>query len=307
MSAVAAEPIETRTPLLEVEHLTKSFGNVAAIQDVSLKVYASEVMCLLGDNGAGKSTLIKMLAGVYRPDGGAYNVDGRPVSFASPRDALSHGIATVYQDLAMIPLLSISRNFFLGSEPTRGFWPIRRFDMRRADRIVRKELGAMGIAVRDTSQPVGTMSGGERQSVAIARAVYFGAKVLILDEPTSALGVKQAGVVLKYVVQAKQRGCGVIFITHNPHHAWLVGDRFTVLNRGRSMGTYVKKEAQKVPFAGAPEGDEISLEELVSMMAGGRELTELSHELERAKQEPISPDSGPGAGAELAAGGPARE
>jgi simple sugar transport system ATP-binding protein len=151
------------------------------------------------------------------------------------------------------------------------------------------------------------MSGGERQSVAIARAVYFGAKVLILDEPTSALGVKQAGVVLKYVVQAKQRGCGVIFITHNPHHAWLVGDRFTVLNRGRSMGTYVKKEAQEVPFAGAPEGDEISLEELVSMMAGGRELTELSHELERAKQEPISPDSGPGAGAELAAGGPARE
>jgi simple sugar transport system ATP-binding protein len=307
MTAVAAEPVETRTPLLEVEHLTKSFGNVAAIQDVSLKVYASEVMCLLGDNGAGKSTLIKMLAGVYRPDGGAYNVDGRPVSFASPRDALSHGIATVYQDLAMIPLLSISRNFFLGSEPTRGFWPIRRFDMRRADRIVRKELGAMGIAVRDTSQPVGTMSGGERQSVAIARAVYFGAKVLILDEPTSALGVKQAGVVLKYVVQAKQRGCGVIFITHNPHHAWLVGDRFTVLNRGRSMGTYVKKEAQKVAFAGAPEGDEISLEELVSMMAGGRELAELSHELERAKQEPISPDSGPGAGAELAAGGPARE
>jgi simple sugar transport system ATP-binding protein len=307
MSAVAAEPVETRTPLLEVEHLTKSFGNVAAIQDVSLKVYASEVMCLLGDNGAGKSTLIKMLAGVYRPDSGLYNVDGQPVSFASPRDALSHGIATVYQDLAMIPLLSISRNFFLGSEPTRGFWPVRRFDMRRADRIVRKELGAMGIAVRDTSQPVGTMSGGERQSVAIARAVYFGAKVLILDEPTSALGVKQAGVVLKYVVQAKQRGCGVIFITHNPHHAWLVGDRFTVLNRGRSMGTYVKKEAEKIPLVRPPEGEEISLEELVSMMAGGRELTELSHELERAKQEPVSPDSGPGAGAELAAGGPARE
>jgi simple sugar transport system ATP-binding protein len=305
--AATAESVETRTPLLEVEHLTRSFGNVAAIQDVSLKVYPSEVMCLLGDNGAGKSTLIKMLSGVYRPDSGVYNVDGQPVSFASPRDALAHGIATVYQDLAMIPLLSISRNFFLGSEPTRGVWPIRRFDMRRADRIVRKELGAMGIAVRDTSQPVGTMSGGERQSVAIARAVYFGAKVLILDEPTSALGVKQAGVVLKYVVQAKQRGCGVIFITHNPHHAWLVGDRFTVLNRGRSMGTYVKKEAEKIPsFAGPPEGDEISLEELVSMMAGGRELTELSHELERAKNEPTSPDSGPGAGAELAAGGPAK-
>jgi simple sugar transport system ATP-binding protein len=308
MSAVAERPekVDTRTPLLEVEHLSKSFGNVAAIQDVSLKVYPAEVMCLLGDNGAGKSTLIKMLSGVHQPDGGVYKVDGEEVSFTSPRDALAHGIATVYQDLAMIPLLSISRNFFLGSEPTRGVWPIRRFDMKRADGIVRQELGAMGIAIRDTSQPVGTMSGGERQSVAIARAVYFGAKVLILDEPTSALGVKQAGVVLKYVVQAKQRGCGVIFITHNPHHAWLVGDRFTVLNRGRSLGTYVKKEMERIPMPGLPEGDEISLEELVSMMAGGRELTELSHELEQAKQEPAPPGTGPGAGAELAAGGPAK-
>jgi simple sugar transport system ATP-binding protein len=306
-TAPAPQPVETRTPLLEVDHLTKSFGNVAAIQDVSLNVYASEVMCLLGDNGAGKSTLIKMLSGVYRPDGGEYRVEGQPVAFTSPRDALSHGIATVYQDLAMIPLLSISRNFFLGSEPTRWPWPIKTFDMKRADAIVRRELGAMGIAVRDTSQPVGTMSGGERQSVAIARAVYFGAKVLILDEPTSALGVKQAGVVLKYVVQAKQRGCGVIFITHNPHHAWLVGDRFTVLNRGRSLGTYVKKAGAEIPWPeGAPHGEEISLDELVSMMAGGRELTELSHELELAKQEPTSPDSGPGAGAELAAGGPAK-
>ena len=305
MSAPApvAEATETRTPLLEVVQLTKSFGNVAAIQDVSLKVYPSEVMCLLGDNGAGKSTLIKMLSGVYQPDGGEYKVEGNAVHFTSPRDALSHGIATVYQDLAMIPLLSISRNFFLGSEPTKWPWPLRTFDMKRADEIVRRELGAMGIAVRDTSQPVGTMSGGERQSVAIARAVYFGAKVLILDEPTSALGVKQAGVVLKYVVQAKQRGCGVIFITHNPHHAWLVGDRFTILNRGRSLGTYVKKAGEEIPYTAPSKGDEISLEELVSMMAGGRELTELSHELERAKQEPTPTDSGPGAGAELAAGG----
>jgi simple sugar transport system ATP-binding protein len=303
--SMATQTADNRTPLLEVEHITKSFGNVMAIQDVSLKVYQSEVMCLLGDNGAGKSTLIKMLSGVYRPDGGVYRVEDRPVAFVSPRDALSHGIATVYQDLAMIPLLSISRNFFLGSEPTRGIGPFKLFDMKQADEIVRRELGNMGIAVRDTSQPVGTMSGGERQSVAIARAVYFGAKVLILDEPTSALGVKQAGVVLKYVVQAKQRGCGVIFITHNPHHAWLVGDRFTILNRGRSLGTYVRKDGE-IPVAEPPEGDQISLEELVSMMAGGRELTELSHELERARQEPAAPGSGPGAGAELAAGGPAK-
>ena len=268
--------------LLAVENISKAFGSVQAIRDVSLSVDRSEVMCLLGDNGAGKSTLIKMLSGVYQPDTGTYLVEGRPVSFSSPRDALSHGIATVYQDLAMIPLMSITRNFFLGSEPTRGFGPFRTFDLARADSTVRQELGQMGISVRDTSQPVGTLSGGERQSVAIARAVFFGAKVLILDEPTSALGVKQAGVVLKYVVQAKQRGCGVIFITHNPHHAWLVGDRFTILNRGRSLGTYTKKSLADMPdFAARPTGDQITLEELVSMMAGGRELAELSHELEQ--------------------------
>ncbi len=267
------------TPLIEVESISKTFGSVLAVQDISMKVTAGEVMCLLGDNGAGKSTLIKMLSGVYQPDSGRYVVEGKQVSFSSPRDALAHGIATVYQDLAMIPLMSISRNFFLGEEPTKWFWPFRRFDVARADTIVREQLGQMGIAVRDTGQPVGTLSGGERQSVAIARAVYFGARVLILDEPTSALGVKQAGVVLRYVVQAKQRGCGVIFITHNPHHAWLVGDRFTILNRGRSLGTYTKSEAAEIPAVERPAGPEITLEELVSMMAGGRELAELSHEL----------------------------
>ncbi|MDQ6774234.1 MAG: ATP-binding cassette domain-containing protein [Candidatus Dormibacteraeota bacterium] len=268
--------------LLEVDHISKSFGTVQAIKDVTMSVGPAEVMCLLGDNGAGKSTLIKMLSGVHRPDTGTYKVEGQEVVFNSPRDALAYGIATVYQDLAMIPLLSITRNFFLGSEPTRGFGPFKVFDIATADRIVRGELDHMGIAVRDTSQTVGTMSGGERQSVAIARAVHFGAKVLILDEPTSALGVKQAGVVLKYVVQAKQRGCGVIFITHNPHHAWLVGDRFTILNRGRSLGTYTKKGLAEIGVAApAPGADQITLEELVSMMAGGRELAELSHEIEQ--------------------------
>src|SRR5262249_16551604 len=160
-----------------------------------------------------------------------YVVDGRQVSFSSPRDALAHGIATVYQDLAMILLMFISRNFFLGEEPIKWIWPLRCFDVARADAIVRKELAQMGISVRDTSQPVSTLSGDERQSIAIARAVYFGAQMLILDEPTSALGVKQAGVVLRYVVQTKQRDCEMIFITHNPHHAWLINNRFTILNR----------------------------------------------------------------------------
>jgi simple sugar transport system ATP-binding protein len=258
------------TPLLEVDNVTKYFGTVIAIKDISMSVQAGEVMCVLGDNGAGKSTLIKTLSGVHQPSEGRYLIEGREVRLTSPRDALSRGIATVYQDLAMIPLLSVWRNFFLGSEPTRGWGPWRRFDVEFAQRTSREELQKMGIDIRDTAQPVGTLSGGERQSVAIARAVYFGAKVLILDEPTSALGVKQAGVVLRYIVQARARGLGVIFITHNPHHAYPVGDRFTILNRGRSYGTFTKAE--------------LSRDELVQMMAGGRELEELGHELEEFAQ-----------------------
>lgn len=252
-------------PLLEVQHISKYFGSVIALQGISMSVNAGEVMCLLGDNGAGKSTLIKILSGVHKPGEGRYLFEGKEVHFTSPRDALNAGIATVYQDLAMIPLMGIARNFFLGSEPTKGWGPFRYFDARYADRVTREELARIGIHVRETSQPVGTLSGGERQSVAIARAVYFGAKVLILDEPTAALGVKEAGIVLKYIAQARARGLGVIFITHNPHHAYPIGDRFTLLNRGRSMGTFTKAE--------------ISREELVAMMAGGEELEELSHEL----------------------------
>lgn len=254
------------TPLIEVRNISKYFGNVIALNDVSMDVYAGEVMCLLGDNGAGKSTLIKTLSGVHKPSMGDYLVEGQRVSFNSPRDALDRGIATVYQDLAMIPLMSIARNFFLGSEPTIGSGPFKRFDIDFANRVAREEMAKMGIDIRDPSQPVGTLSGGERQSVAIARAVYFGAKVLILDEPTAALGVKQAGTVLRYIAQARARDLGVIFISHNPHHAWAVGDRFTILKRGRTMGTYQKTEIER--------------EEIVRMMSGAEELDALSHELE---------------------------
>ncbi len=263
-------------PILEVQNISKFFGSVIALKDVSMFVRAGEVTCLLGDNGAGKSTLIKVLSGVHKPDEGVYRYQGSEVSFSSPRDALDLGIATVYQDLAMIPLMSIWRNFFLGSEPTVGWGPFRRFDVDFAKRTTREELGKMGIDIRDPDQPVGTLSGGERQSVAIARAVYFGAKVLILDEPTAALGVKQAGVVLRYIVQAKQRGIGVIFITHNPHHAYPVGDHFVILRRGQIYGDFTK--------------DEIPLEQLVQMMAGGADLEVLSHELEKAAE-----GGGPGA------------
>jgi simple sugar transport system ATP-binding protein len=255
-------------PLLEVKGISKYFGSVIALKDVSMFVRAGEVTCLLGDNGAGKSTLIKTLSGVYQADEGEYLFEGEPMDFRSPRDALERGIATVYQDLAMIPLLSIWRNFFLGSEPTKGWGPLRRYDVEYAAATTRDEMGKMGIDIRDPDQPVGTLSGGERQSVAIARAVHFGAKVLILDEPTASLGVKQAGVVLRYIVQAKQRGIGVIFISHNPHHAYPVGDHFVILRRGQVYGDFTRKE--------------LTLEGLVQMMAGGEELENLAHELERA-------------------------
>lgn len=264
-------PERTDTMMLEVDQISKYFGSVVALKDVSMFVRAGEVTCLLGDNGAGKSTLIKALSGVHKPDEGEYRFEGKRVMFNSPRDALDRGIATVYQDLAMIPLMSIWRNFFLGSEPTKGVWPLRRFRVDFAKRTTREELGKMGIDIRNPDQAVGTLSGGERQSVAIARAVYFGAKVLILDEPTAALGVKQAGVVLRYIVQAKSRGIGVIFITHNPHHAYPVGDHFVILRRGQVYGDYTK--------------DELPLNQLVQMMAGGAELENLAHELERAAEE----------------------
>jgi len=258
-------------PLLEIKGVSKFFGSVIALKDVSAFVRAGEVTCLLGDNGAGKSTLIKVLAGVHRPSEGEYLFDGSPMDFSSPRDALDHGIATVYQDLAMIPLMAVWRNFFLGAEPTKG---AGRFDIDFAKKTTVEELAKMGIDIRDPDQPVGTLSGGERQSVAIARAVYFGAKVLILDEPTAALGVKQAGVVLKYILQARNRGIGVIFITHNPHHAYPVGDHFVILRRGQVYGDYAK--------------DELPLEQLVRMMAGGADLDTLHHELEQASRDPDS-------------------
>ncbi len=260
-------------PILEVRNITMLFGSVIALNDVSMQVYPGEVTCLLGDNGAGKSTLIKILSGVYQPTEGEYFFEGERVQFSSPREALARGIATVYQDLSLIPLMPIWRNFFLGAEPEKRFGPFRRYDIEFAKRTVREELGKMGIAIRDPDQPVGTMSGGERQSVAIARAVYFGAKVLILDEPTAALGVKQAGIVLHYIVQAKKRGLGVIFITHNPHHAFPVGDHFIILRRGRIFGDYRK--------------DEISLDQLVYMMAGGADLEKLQRELEEMEEQPV--------------------
>jgi simple sugar transport system ATP-binding protein len=254
-------------PAIELRGVSKRFGSVIALQDIDIKVRPGEVHCLLGDNGAGKSTLIKILSGVHRPTTGQILVDGQPVEFKNPRAAAACGVATVFQDLGMIPLMSIARNFFLGREPVRGMYPFLRFDKSKASAIAKQALADIGIDVRDTSQAVGTLSGGERQSVAIARAIHFGARVLILDEPTSALGVHQAAMVMKFVIEARLRGLAVIFISHNINHAYPVGDVFTLLNRGRSIGTYRKSE--------------ISRDEVVNLMSGGEDLRAVEAQIER--------------------------
>jgi simple sugar transport system ATP-binding protein len=197
--------------------------------------------------------------------------------FSSPRDALDAGIATVYQDLAVVPLMPVWRNFFLGSELRKGSGIFKRLDSVAMRRIAKEQLADMGIALRDVEQPIGTLSGGERQAVAIARAVYFGAKAIILDEPTSALGVKQAGVVLKYIAKARDRGLGVVFITHNPNHAYPVGDNFLLLKLGSSIGYFSKRE--------------LTIEKMTKLMAGADEMKGLAHELERKPAPRTTPQS----------------
>ena len=252
-------------PIVHMQDIEKHFGNIIALAGVSFDIFPGECHCLLGDNGAGKSTFIKTMSGVHKPTKGTITFEGKEMNFNSPRDAMEAGIATVFQDLAMIPLMSVTRNFFMGREPTKGKGLAKRFDLKTANDITMEEMRKMGINLRGPDQAVGTLSGGERQTVAIARAVYFCAKVLILDEPTSALGVRQTSNVLATIDKVRNQGVGVVFISHNVRHALAVGDRFTVLNRGKTLGT-------------AKRGD-ITPEQLQDMMAGGQELATLEGSL----------------------------
>ena len=258
-------------PVLELRHVDKSFGPIDVLYDISLKVRAGEVLCLLGDNGAGKSTLIKTLSGVHQPTRGEILMDGAPIAFSSPKDAQDRGIATVHQFGGTYPLMSIGRNFFMGSEPKKGFWPLKIFDRKTANRIAVEEVQKMGITrITDGDRLVGGLSGGERQSLAIARAVYFGARVLILDEPTAALGVKQAAHVLRIVNQAKKRGLAVIFITHQVMHAMAVGDHFAVLIRGAIAADFKKGEKSR--------------EAIADLMAGGESMAELEASIDADRE-----------------------
>ena len=260
-------------PVLKLVNINKSFGPIDVLDNINLEVRAGEVLCLLGDNGAGKSTLIKTMSGVYRPTSGEIHMDGSKVEFSSPRDASDRGIATVHQFGGTFPLMSIGRSFFVGVEPTKGWGPFRIYDRKTANSIAVKAVRDFGITrIDDGDRLVGGLSGGERQSLAIARAVHFGARLLILDEPTAALGVKQATHVLRIVNEAKRRGLAVVFITHQVMHAMAVGDHFAVLIRGAVAADFKKGERSR--------------EEITDLMAGGETMASLEAEIESQMNAP---------------------
>ena len=255
------------TPLLQLIGVHKSFGPIDVLHDINLEVQAGEILCLLGDNGAGKSTLIRLLSGVHKPSSGEIRINGRAVAFDTPRDASDNGIATVHQFGGTFPLMSIGRSFFVGAEPTKKWGPFEVFDRKLANEVAVREMRQLGITrIDDGDRLVGGLSGGERQALAIARAVHFGASVLILDEPTAALGVKEAAHVLRIVLQARKKGVAVIFITHNVVHALTVGDHFAVLIRGAKAADFRKGEKSRA--------------EVTDLMAGGEAMAELEAEIE---------------------------
>ncbi|MBC8447862.1 MAG: sugar ABC transporter ATP-binding protein [Chloroflexi bacterium] len=243
------------TPIVCMEGIVKRFGTITALDGVDFSVCSHEVVGLLGDNGAGKSTLIKCLTGIHIPEGGRITFEGKPVRISSPREARALGIETCYQDLALVNQMSIVRNFYLGRELVRRIGPLHWLDVRQMSRQACQALRDIGIEIRSPSEKVGKLSGGERQSIAIGRAKHFGAKLLILDEPTSALSVGETRKVLAYTQAAKERGLGVIFITHNVHHVYQVADRYAILRHGRLVGIYDRAELTQDDIADLITGE----------------------------------------------------
>jgi simple sugar transport system permease protein len=226
-------------PVVALRHVTMSFQSVTALRDISIEAHAGRVLALLGDNGAGKSTLIKVLSGVHRPTQGSVEVDGRAVVLRSAHDARAAGISTLFQDLAVCDLMSIARNMVLGNEPRKRLGPFSFFDAKASDRITEEALTTLGVRLRRRfADPAGTLSGGQKQAVAIARAIAYGSRCLILDEPTAALAVRQTNQVLDQVRRARGAGQAVILITHNLQQALSVADDIVVLARGRVMGQF---------------------------------------------------------------------
>jgi simple sugar transport system ATP-binding protein len=226
---------------LQLTNICKSFGSVRALKDVSITTEPGKIHCILGDNGAGKSTLVNIISGVLTADSGEYLVNGEKIIFSNPKQALNAGISTVYQNLAIIPMLSIYRNFYLGNEPVKNNY-FKFMDKVLAISTTKQELTKFGVTVNNVKRQAGTLSGGQRQCLAIARALYFGAKVLILDEPTSALGVKESANVLNQLVLLKEQGINIVLVSHIIDHAYEVGDLFFILKMGELVGSYDKND-----------------------------------------------------------------
>ena len=244
------------SPLIRMVNIDKKFGAVQALNNVSIEVRRNEVLGLLGDNGAGKSTLIKILAGVFPSDGGEIYFNEEPVKFSSPKEARARGIETVHQELSLVDLMTISRNFFLGREPTKGIGSIAPLDKKKMDKECKRVIAEIGIRVRSPNEYVSILSGGERQAISIGRAMYFGAKLLILDEPMTALSVKETRIVIEHIKKARELEASVIFITHNVYHVYPAADRFVILDKGIKIGEFDKKE--------------VTAEDIIEIIARGR-------------------------------------
>jgi simple sugar transport system ATP-binding protein len=255
----------SRLPELELRRLSVHIGSVAALSRVNATLLAGQITCVLGENGSGKSTLVAVLSGLRRHDEGQLLLRGEPVLFRSPRQARAAGIATVWQDLAVAPLLSIWRNFFLGAEPTRGRWPLRRLDVERAREITVQAMSRVGVHQLDPDQPASTLQAGARHSLAIARAMHFGARALIVDEPTAPLTVAQQTLLLEAIVAARSKNLAVLLVTNNPRYAHLVGDRFLLLAHGAVAGTLTR--------------DDVDAADLMRLLAGGEEFSALTDAL----------------------------
>lgn len=249
--ANGADLLPNEQPLLQMTGISKSFGHVQALNNVDFELYPAEVLALVGDNGAGKSTLIKILSGVYQRDEGQIFINGQPVEIENPSDAQKHGIATVYQDLALVDVFDVSANIFLGREP---LWKGFLINYRKMSDDAKAALKILRINIPSLRTNAGDLSGGQRQSVAIARALAWGGRIFLMDEPTAALGVEQSAKVNEIIGDLKAHGKTVVVISHNLEHVFQVADRVTVLRRGRCVGIRKKTETSREEIVGLITG-----------------------------------------------------
>ena len=259
------DPAAPGTPSVELRGVTVRHGTVPALNRVSATILPGQITCVLGENGSGKSTLVSLLSGLRRHDEGTLLVDGVPVRFRSPRQARELGIATVWQDLAVAPLLSVWRNFFLGAEPTRGVWPLRRLDVDGARETTLRAMARVGVTGLDPDQPASALQAGERQSLAVARALHFGARALLIDEPSTPITVARQTLFGQAVLAARAQGLAVVVVTNNPRYAHLIGDRFLLLAHGHVAGNLTR--------------DDVDADVLTALMAGGEQLNTLTDAL----------------------------